>query len=153
MIRDQSRGRVWFDVRGKPLVTYNLVPQDVELLQRAIVSAGRLCWAAGARRVHLGMIGVEPVDSAVQFERLAERPLRASDLALISYHPLGTCKMGRDRRTSLASWGSIIRPTTSPVFSSSTAVRCPGPQGQLHNLRLWRSQCAPLNKLQRGWSR
>ncbi|HEY1536796.1 MAG TPA: GMC family oxidoreductase [Polyangiaceae bacterium] len=127
MIRDQSRGRVWFDVRGKALVTYNLVRQDVELLQRAIVSAGRLCWAAGARRVHLGMIGVEPVDSAAQLERFAERRLRASDLALISYHPLGTCKMGRDRRTSVVGLDHQAHDVPGLFVVDGSTV--PGPPG------------------------
>ena len=127
MIRDQSRGRVWFDVKGKPLVTYNLVQQDVELLQRAIVYAGRLCWAAGARRVHLGMIGVEPIDSSARFEQFAERRMRASELALISYHPLGTCKMGRDRRTSVVGLDHQTHDVPGLFVVDGSTV--PGPPG------------------------
>jgi hypothetical protein len=127
MIRDQSRGRVWFDLKGKPLVTYNLLPQDVELLKRAIVYAGRLCWAAGAKRLHLGLVGDDPIDTSSQFERFQERRVRASDLALISYHPLGTCRMGRDRRTSVVDLDHQAHDVPGLFVVDGSTV--PGPPG------------------------
>jgi choline dehydrogenase-like flavoprotein len=127
MIRDQSRGRVWFDVKGQPLVTYNLLPQDVELLKRAIIYAGKLCWAAGARRLHLGLIGDEPIDTYAQFQRFEERRVRASDLALISYHPLGTCRMGRDRRTSVVDLDHQAHDVPGLFVVDGSTV--PGPPG------------------------
>jgi choline dehydrogenase-like flavoprotein len=127
MIRDQSRGRVWADVKGKPLVTYNLVPRDVTLLKQAIRHAGELCLAAGARRLHLGLVGGDPIDTRAQFERFSERRLRASDLALISYHPLGTCKMGRDRRTSVIGLNHEAHDVPGLFVVDGSAV--PGPPG------------------------
>ena len=35
------------------------------------------------------------------FRRFRETLPRARDLAWLSYHPLGTCKMGRDPKTSV----------------------------------------------------
>jgi hypothetical protein len=101
MIRDTTRGRVWREVGGNPVVTYDLCREDVALMKRAIVHAAELCRAGGARRVHLGLLGQEPIDSDAGFERFKQRSLAASELALISYHPLGTCKMGRDPKTSV----------------------------------------------------
>jgi choline dehydrogenase-like flavoprotein len=127
MIRDRSRGRVWFDVKGKPIVTYNLVPEDVALLKRAIIHAGKLCWAAGARRLHLGLIGGDPIDTYAEFERFTKRRLRASDLALISYHPLGTCRMGRDRRTSVVDLNHEAHDVPGLFVVDGSTV--PGPPG------------------------
>jgi GMC oxidoreductase len=127
MIRDRSRGRVWFDVKGRPLVTYNLLPQDVELLKRAIIYAGKLCWAAGARRLHLGLVGDDPIDTYAQFQRFEERRVRASDLALISYHPLGTCRMGRDRRTSVVDLDHQAHDVPGLFVVDGSTV--PGPPG------------------------
>ena len=127
MIRDRSRGRVWFDVKGKPIVTYNLVPEDVALLKQAIIYAGKLCWSAGARRLHLGLIGGDPIDTDAEFERFAKRHVRASDLALISYHPLGTCRMGRDRRTSVVDLNHEAHDVPRLFVVDGSTV--PGPPG------------------------
>jgi len=127
MIRDRSRGRVWMDVKGRALVTYNMGAEDVERMKIAIVYSGKLWWAAGARRLHLGLVGGDPVDSFAQLERFSERRLRAADLALISYHPLGTCKMGRDRRTSVVDLDHEVHDVSGLFVVDGSTV--PGPPG------------------------
>ena len=59
--------------------------------------------------------------------RIVERRLRASDLALISYHPLGTCKMGRDRRTSVVNLDHEAHDVPGLFVVDGSTV--PGPPG------------------------
>jgi len=101
MIRDQSRGRIWFDVKGNPAITYNLVPADIAKLHEGFVRTGEMCFAAGARRYYMTLIGQDAIESHDELDRFKTRSLSPSELALVSYHPLGTCRMGRDRRTSV----------------------------------------------------
>jgi choline dehydrogenase-like flavoprotein len=101
LIKDASRGRVWPDVAGRPVVTYSLGKKDVERLHRAVAHTAELSLAAGARRVHTGLVGAPPLDHRAHLNAFRERRVSASSFALVSYHPLGTCRIGRDRRTSV----------------------------------------------------
>ncbi|HTQ05285.1 MAG TPA: GMC family oxidoreductase [Polyangiaceae bacterium] len=127
MIRDSTRGRVWRDVGGQPLVTYNLCREDVALMKRALVYAGELCRAAGARRLHIALVGQKAIDSDAEFEHFKARPLKASELALISYHPLGTCKMGRDPKSSVVNLDHETHDVPGLFVVDGSSV--PGPPG------------------------
>jgi choline dehydrogenase-like flavoprotein len=101
LIRDASRGRVWPDVAGFPAVTYSMGAKDVALLHRAVARTAELCFAAGARRVYTGLIGVPPLDTRAHLRAFQDKKVSASKFAMVSYHPLGTCRIGNDRRTSV----------------------------------------------------
>lgn len=90
MVSDVSRGSVR-ERAGRPEIRYRLEPEDVETFRRGIARMAELYWAAGARRVYL------PVDGAAELTSPSERPLeggrlRATDLALMAFHPLGTAR-------------------------------------------------------------
>lgn len=127
MIRDATRGRVWRELGGQPVVTYNLCREDVALMKRALVYAAELCRAAGARRLHVGLVGQPPIDSDAELERWKARPLRAAELALISYHPLGTCKLGRDPKTSVVNLDHEAHDLPGLYVVDGSSV--PGPPG------------------------
>jgi choline dehydrogenase-like flavoprotein len=127
MIRDRARGRVWRELGGQAVVTYSVTAEDVALMKRAMVHAAELVRAAGARRLHVGLVGQEPIDSEREFLRFKERPLKASELALISYHPLGTCKMGRDPRTSVVNLDHETHDLPGLYVVDGSSV--PGPPG------------------------
>jgi choline dehydrogenase-like flavoprotein len=102
LIRDSKRsGRVWRDVGGLPAITYNVAPEDADLLQRAMGHTGQMCLAAGATRLHPTALKMRVLDGASDLDAFRTSPCRASDFVWTSYHPLGTCKMGSDPRTSV----------------------------------------------------
>lgn len=97
----EPNGRVWLERGGQPLVTYNLHPKDVERMHRGLVGAGEVLRAAGARRLYPTVHGWNELNTTTDFDAFRKAKIKASQLLLTSYHPLGTCKMGRDRRTSV----------------------------------------------------
>lgn len=100
MVADESRGRVR-QVRGYPLITYSLNATDTTRLVKGILTLSRLFLLAGARLVFTGIHGHEIVRSLSELEAIEPTCVKASDLKVSSYHPLGTARMGRDPRTSV----------------------------------------------------
>ena len=102
MIRDSvANGRVWNETAGLPLITYNITKADVERMHRAMVLTARMCLEAGAKAIYPDIRGVAPIERPAHFEAFQRSQLRASDIVWLSYHPNGTCKMGRDAKTSV----------------------------------------------------
>lgn len=102
MVRDATpNGRVWSDRAGLPLITYNVGREDVERMHRAMVLTGRMALAAGAKTLYPNVHGVAPIERDQDFRRFETGSLRAADVVWLSYHPNGTCKMGRDAKTSV----------------------------------------------------
>lgn len=127
LIRDKTRGRVWADPGGLPAVTYSLIREDVDLLHRAIVHTAEMCWEAGARRVFTGLIGGDALESRADLERFKRRSLDPAELGLVSYHPLGTCRMGTDRRTSVVDLDHQTHEVPGLFVVDGSTV--PGPPG------------------------
>jgi choline dehydrogenase-like flavoprotein len=80
MVSDTTRGRVR-TVAGRPVVRYDLLPDDVAKVRLGLARLEELLLAAGAREVHL------PLPPGVRPERA-----RARDLKLMAFHPLGTAR-------------------------------------------------------------
>jgi choline dehydrogenase-like flavoprotein len=96
MIQDTSRGEVRQGPGGSPLMFYRLNDTDAALLQRGV---GLLCdvyQKAGARRVFPFVAGHDEVNTASALVRLRTAKLRAGDVELSAFHPLGTCRIGVD---------------------------------------------------------
>ena len=79
MVCDSSRGSVRSRA-GRPLIRYRLNAEDTAKFERGIELLAQLYRAAGAREVFL------PLDPH------ASRPLKARDLKLLAFHPLGTAR-------------------------------------------------------------
>ncbi len=127
VLRDKTRGRVWTDVKGNPMMTYNLVPEDIDLFHKGIVRAGEMCLAAGAHRMYTGLIGRDAIETPAEFDRFKSERLTASELALVSYHPLGTCRMGRDPKTSVVDLDHQCHDVPGLFIVDGSTV--PGPPG------------------------
>jgi choline dehydrogenase-like flavoprotein len=100
MIEDSSRGSVR-EVRGQPMIQYWVTEQDVSHIKRALDVLAQVFFAAGARRVHLPIHGFDVVSSPDELAALRRANIRAWDLDLSAYHPLGTARMGLDPATSV----------------------------------------------------
>jgi choline dehydrogenase-like flavoprotein len=94
-------GRVWWNARGVPVVTYNLCQKDVETLHKGVVRGAQMFIAAGAKKLYPGMTTFPVLESPRDLDRLIQARPKARDFTLVSYHPLGTAKMGKDPRTSV----------------------------------------------------
>jgi choline dehydrogenase-like flavoprotein len=90
MVSDSSRGRVI--PRGRrPLVRYDVNREDVRRLQIGLVRLVELFRAAGARTVFLPLARVRELPNADPAP-LSALDLRARDLKLMAFHPLGTAR-------------------------------------------------------------
>jgi choline dehydrogenase-like flavoprotein len=100
LVEDTSRGSV-SEVMGQPLIRYWLGDKDVAHIKRGLDVLARIYFAAGARVVHTPVAGHDILRSEADLARLRRATIRAWDLDLSAYHPLGTARMGRDPASSV----------------------------------------------------
>jgi choline dehydrogenase-like flavoprotein len=84
MVSDSSRGRVR-KLAGRPWITYDLDERDLTRFRTGLRRIEELFTSAGAREVYL------PLPPGVEPERV-----RAKDLRLFAFHPLGTARADAD---------------------------------------------------------
>jgi long-chain-alcohol oxidase len=98
--RDRTNGRVTLRRDGSVRVRYPLTSQDERLVVEALISAGKVMEAAGAKEVftlHNPPLAYQP--SAGAHDRWAEQIRRAGirgKATTVSYHQMGSCRMGSD---------------------------------------------------------
>ncbi len=97
LISDVSEGRVRARGRGWPLVTYKMVPEDVQKLTRAISLTAQIFFAAGARAVFSGIYPRPVLRSAEDACALLDARFKPTEFEMMAFHPQGTCRMGEDR--------------------------------------------------------
>ncbi len=102
LVSDTSVGKVIPGHFGNEFTTiYQLNKTDAENLRFGIARNTEIYLAAGAKRVFTGFYPVPIVDSEESLRRLEEVPVRAKDLEVMAFHPLGTCAMGADPKKSV----------------------------------------------------
>lgn len=127
LIADEGHGRISFDVQGSATVLYNLTQGDADRYHRGLVAMGEICWAAGAKKIFPAVFGPHTIDSRAEWERFKRSRLSPSQLLLTSYHPLGSCKMGKDPRTSVVSLDHEAHDLPGLFIVDGSTV--PGPLG------------------------
>ena len=128
LIRDATRnGRVWRSVGGFPAITYNITQSDVDLMHQAMVRTGEMCLSAGAKRLYPGTFRMPILDGESEFDKFRKAKLAPSDVLWTSYHPLGTCKMGIDPRTSVVGLDHETHDVPGLYIVDASTV--PGPLG------------------------
>ena len=90
MVSDRSRGFVRRRA-GRVEIRYDLLREDVELFRRGIELLAELYWETGAKRVFLPVRG-HSEQAEPNPRPLEGADLRASDLTLMAFHPLGTAR-------------------------------------------------------------
>jgi choline dehydrogenase-like flavoprotein len=89
-----SEGRVDLNEYGRPAISYDIGPKDLEYMKQGIKVAAEIHFAAGARRVMtLHAQKTEFTSPRTIDEQLANARWGKNDLSLYSAHPLGTCRM------------------------------------------------------------
>lgn len=98
--RVRSYGEVTVDRRGRRHIRYRLPAADRHMLGRAIRATAELHLAAGARVVRTIHQPEYSLTGTSDLTGLGARPLTANRIGLFSAHVNGTCRIGRDARTS-----------------------------------------------------
>src|SRR5262249_49135529 len=113
LTRDRGYGKVTIDADGNAVPQYLFTDElDVKNFRIGLERIMRMHKAAGAE----GMISLARKDSiwreGEDFEAFVERPrdgsLAPREHAIFSAHQMGSCRMGRDPKTSVANpWGEL----------------------------------------------
>lgn len=103
MMEDSARGRVFRGLNGQPVIWYWVRKQDVEKFKRAVVILSKIFFAAGAKVVHPLVGKFAEFESEKDLEAFERARLRPRDFLISAFHPLGTCAMGANPKTSVVS--------------------------------------------------
>lgn len=101
LVSDTSRGRVRVGINGYPLISYQLNDHDAERMKFGMLRTAEMVRAAGAKEIYPALNGPMELKTDEDWRAFRERKLTGADLLLTSYHPLGTCRMGRDPNHSV----------------------------------------------------
>ncbi len=131
-VADHSSGRVRRTPRGGALMTYSLVGPDAARLLRGIALVAEIFFAAGATEVVTPLRRKPRLGSQREIEELRLMTVRPAELQVTGFHPMGTCRMGRDPEHSVvAPSGSLHGVDNLYVADGSLFPTCVGVNPQI----------------------
>ena len=101
MISDTSTGRVSPGLGGRPLIFYQINREDTRRIVRGIKIISDIYFAAGATAVFPHIYGFESLSRRDEITGIEEERVHPTQLELSAFHPMGTCRMGADPKTSV----------------------------------------------------
>lgn len=110
LVRMEAMGRVrrgWFDGIS---VRYEPTARDLAVLKEALVTVGRMMFAAGAHEIYPGIVGLpEIVRSEDELDMLEQRTLRRPDVHLVASHLFGTACASSDPKEGVVDEHLAVR--------------------------------------------
>lgn len=100
LVSDEPSGAVHRGLGGRPFVRYDLCKVDMDKMVLGLGKLAKLFVAAGATKLYLPTWRLPTLDATEDVEaRILGAGLKAADLELTAFHPLGTCGFGADGET------------------------------------------------------
>jgi choline dehydrogenase-like flavoprotein len=101
MVEDGPNGRIMLGPNGRAIGLYKLGRHERELLARGCAAVARVFEAAGAKSIYTEVNGFYELESKNDIERLERARLGGFDVTSVGFHPLGSCRMGKDPAKSV----------------------------------------------------
>lgn len=101
MISDTSSGTVRLDKKWKAKIEYHLNDEDFEKIKKVLQKSAELMLAAGAKTVLANLPHAPEIHQISEIQKAFDHRLTTADLSLVGNHPMGTCKMGSNPKTSV----------------------------------------------------
>ena len=127
MIAETTKGRMRRLPGGKVLTSYFLNQADVDRLHRGLVYLCGMYFEAGARECFPSVVGWPSIRDRLELARFRSARLKAGQLMMSAYHPLGTCRMGQDPRHSVVTPDYEVRDVEGLSIVDGSVI--PGPLG------------------------
>jgi hypothetical protein len=100
MVEDSPSGRVTV-LKGKPWIFYTLKEREKALLKKGVEIISDIFLSAGVEEVYPLLPGMKILRSREDLKKLNAFPVTARSFRLVSFHPLGTLRMGKGPRYGL----------------------------------------------------
>jgi choline dehydrogenase-like flavoprotein len=112
IVRDREGGVVTVDRAGQEHVSYRVAPETARHLVRAMIETVRIHRAAGARQVatpHTPPLTLAKDGDLGAYEaEIERRGVAANRITLFSAHQMSTCRIGRERTSSVANPDGLV---------------------------------------------
>lgn len=105
MVHDDGGGRVWRAPGGRGVYSYRMSKRDKLRMLKGVGLLAKTFFEAGAREVLLPVFGSHPIRSVDELRFLEDSRFPARRFECVTFHPLGSARMGLDPRTS------VVKPT------------------------------------------